>query len=380
MRHLYLLTFLFLSFSCSSRSQEKERIETAQVEKERPPLSTDTLHLLFVGDLMQHTGQIKAAQTAHGYDYSSYFTYVKKEIEKADIAIGNLEVTLGGQPYTGYPAFSAPDEYAKAIQTAGFDVLLTANNHSLDRGKKGLERTLKVLGELQMTHTGTFKDSIERKQSYPLLIEKKGFRIALLNYTYGTNGLKVTPPNIVNYIDTIIIAQDIERAKALNPHTIIACMHWGNEYQSLPSKQQKYLSTWLLSKGVNHIIGSHTHVVQPIEVRASADSLDRHLVVYSLGNFVSNMSARKTDGGLIVNLKLAKDSTVRMIHSDYMMVYTGRPSRTYKKNHILYPVQMPIDSIPVNIRNSLNIFKKDARSLFKTHNIGIKEQNIFEKK
>ena len=101
-------------------------------------------------------------------------------------------------------------------------------------------------------------------------MEKNGFRIALLNYTYGTNGIPVTPPNIVNYIDTTVIAKDIEESKAMKPDAIIACMHWGIEYQSLPDKEQKFLADWLIQKGVNHVIGSHPHVVQPIEVRTDS--------------------------------------------------------------------------------------------------------------
>ena len=115
-----LITFIFLLYSVALSSQER-------------------ITLLFVGDLMQHRAQIDAARTSDGtYDYSSYFSLVKEEISRADIAIGNLEVTLGGKPYRGYPAFSAPDEYLQAIKDAGFDVLLTANNHCLDRGKTGL--------------------------------------------------------------------------------------------------------------------------------------------------------------------------------------------------------------------------------------------------
>ena len=104
--------------------------------------SQERITLLFVGDLMQHQAQIDAARVSEGkYDYSSCFSLIKEQISQADLAIGNLEVTLGGRPYRGYPMFSAPDEYLQAIKDAGFDILLTANNHCLDRGKKGMERT-----------------------------------------------------------------------------------------------------------------------------------------------------------------------------------------------------------------------------------------------
>lgn len=329
---------------------------------------------------MQHQSQINAARTTTGYDYSTCFEYVKEEIGKADLAIANLEVTLGGKPYKGYPAFSAPDEFLTAIHDAGFNVLVTANNHSLDRGKSGLERTIRLIDSLQIPHAGTYANSEEREKKYPLLLEKNGFRIALLNYTYGTNGISVTPPNIVNYIDTLIIAKDIEASKALQPDVIIACMHWGIEYQSLPDKEQKFLTDWLLQKGVNHIIGSHPHVVQPIEVRTDSLTNDKHLVVYSLGNYISNMSARRTDGGLMVKMELVKDSIVRLNNCEYSLVWTARPAQSGEKNHQLLPVNLPSELVPVKARNSLKIFTDDARSLFSKHNRGIKEYTFYEKK
>ena len=178
-----LISLIFLLYSVTLSSQER-------------------ITLLFVGDLMQHRAQIDAARTSDGkYDYSPCFSLVKEEISRADIAIGNLEVTLGGKPYQGYPTFSAPDEYLQAIKDAGFDVLLTANNHCLDRGKTGLERTITQIESFSIPYAGTYRNAIERKQLYPLFIRKKGFCIAMLNYTYGTNGIKASAPNIVNYID-----------------------------------------------------------------------------------------------------------------------------------------------------------------------------------
>ena len=150
----------------------------------------EKITLLFVGDLMQHDAQIKAARTPQGYDYSDCFKHLKEAISQADLAIGNLEVTLAGKPYRGYPSFSAPDEYLQAIKEAGFDILLTANNHCLDRRKKGLERTIHVLDSLQIPYVGTYINKNAREQLYPRIIQKNGFRIALLSYTYATNGIE----------------------------------------------------------------------------------------------------------------------------------------------------------------------------------------------
>lgn len=402
MRYFSLLILMLLSFSCTSMSQEKRdslrnavyslfnangtvvNASTSALNDSDSAYnicdstSVARITLLFAGDLMQHQAQINAARTLSGYDYSDCFRYVKEEICRADIAIGNLEVTLGGKPYRGYPAFSAPDEYLSAIREAGFDVLLTANNHCLDRGKKGLERTILTLDSLNIPHAGTYTNTEMREQRYPLLLEKKGFRIALLNYTYGTNGIPVSSPNIVNLIDREVMARDIEIAKAMNPDVVIACMHWGDEYQSLPNKEQISLADWLLQQGVTHIIGSHPHVVQPMELRTDSITGNRHAVVYSLGNFISNMSVRGTDGGLLFKLELEKDSAVtRVSKCEYSMIWTSRPALSKKKNYLLYPVSYPVDSLSAAERNPLKIFTNDARTLFDKHNKGIKEYTFY---
>lgn len=430
MKQLLLWMTLFLSFSCSSHSQEGRDsfTSTSPADTLPAPLSvspadtlpavsllSDTLRLLFVGDLMQHQGQIDAARTARGYDYSACFAYVKEVISQADFAVANLEVTLGGKPYRGYPAFSAPDEYLTAIHDAGFNVLLTANNHCLDRGRKGLERTLRLIDSLHIPAAGTYTDIEDRRTRYPLLLEKKGFRIALLNYTYGTNGIPVPSPAVVNLIDTTVIAQDIEKARQLHPDVLLACMHWGVEYQSLPGKEQQKLAQWLFAKGVDHIIGAHPHVVQPIEVHTDSLTRQKRLVAYSLGNFISNMSARRTDGGLMLQMEFVKNEAeeertslkgekertslkgekerkeeekksreeekrgAQLKKCEYYLVWTDRPIHSKKKNHQILPINFPADSLTVNSRNLLNLFTKDTRKLLDKENKGIEEQFFYEK-
>lgn len=430
MKQLLLWMTLFLSFSCSSHSQEGRDsfTSTSPADTLPAPLSvspadtlpavsllSDTLRLLFVGDLMQHQGQIDAARTARGYDYSACFAYVKEVISQADFAVANLEVTLGGKPYRGYPAFSAPDEYLTAIHNAGFNVLLTANNHCLDRGRKGLERTLRLIDSLHIPAAGTYTDIEDRRTRYPLLLEKKGFRIALLNYTYGTNGIPVPSPAVVNLIDTTVIAQDIEKARQLHPDVLLACMHWGVEYQSLPGKEQQKLAQWLFAKRVDHIIGAHPHVVQPIEVHTDSLTRQKRLVAYSLGNFISNMSARRTDGGLMLQMEFVKNEAeeertslkgekertslkgekerkeeekksreeekrgAQLKKCEYYLVWTDRPIHSKKKNHQILPINFPADSLTVNSRNLLNLFTKDTRKLLDKENKGIKEQFFYEK-
>lgn len=334
----------------------------------------EKITLLFVGDLMQHADQIKAARTSTGYDYADCFKHVKEEISRADIAVGNLEVTLGGKPYTGYPAFSAPDEYLHAIKEAGFDVLLTANNHCLDRRQKGLERTIHKLDSLHIPYAGTYTDSIQREDRYPLLIEKNGFRIVLLNYTYDTNGLRPTGTNIVNYIEREQIKKDILKARRMKPDALIACMHWGIEYSSLPHANEKRMADWLLSQGVDHVIGSHPHVLQPMEIRPDKQTPGQHAVVYSLGNFISNMSKKGTDGGAMVRLELKKvHGITRLIHSDYSLVWTSRPVVSGKKNFEVYPASFIGQSIRNEEFSHMNLFLVQSRALFHKYNKGIEE-------
>jgi poly-gamma-glutamate capsule biosynthesis protein CapA/YwtB (metallophosphatase superfamily) len=273
---------------------------------------TDTLRLIFAGDIMGHTPQIKSAEVTPNkkYDYSACFKYVKPVIDRADLAIANLELTLPGKPpYTGYPMFRSPDELAKAVKDAGFDILVTANNHSNDSRAPGVINTINTLDELGIQHTGTFKSLEERSSTYPLMLYKNNFKLALLNYTYGTNGMPTTAPTVVNLIDTVQIKKDLAEARARKPHYIIVVMHWGLEYQLKENAEQRSLARLLIRDGADMVIGSHPHVVQPIRmerVEMADGSYKEALVVYSLGNFISNQQKPHTDGGIMFQVDLLK--------------------------------------------------------------------------
>ncbi len=342
---------------------------------------TDTLTLLFAGDLMQHQGQIDAARQTDGtYDYSECFAFVQKEISSADIAVGNLETTLGGAPYSGYPLFCAPDAYLSAIKKAGFDIMLTANNHCLDKGQKGLERTIRLLDSLQIYHTGTYRDSLERQRRCPLVIDRNGFRIVLLNYTYGTNGISPTPPNMVNYINRKQMEADIFEAKQCKPDLIIACMHWDTEYRSLPGESTKQLADWLFQKGVDYIIGGHPHVIQPIELHQENNTQEvsnQRLLAYSLGNFISNMSANNTDGGIMLKICLTKqDGQIHITDCGYTFVWTSRPALNGKKQYILYPSSHDRRLMNQNETIRMERYLKNSRELYRQHTKNINEYMI----
>ena len=216
------------------------------------------LKLLFVGDVMGHSPQIKSAYNAatKTYDYTPCFKFVKPIIEGADLAIGNLEVTLSDQgTYTGYPMFRSPDVLAKALKGAGFDMLVTSNNHSNDNGAYGVTHTIDVLKNEGFYQTGTFRNQAEKDLYYPLIVYKNDFRLAFLNYTYDTNGLSTKAPTIVNLIDEATIKADIAFAEQLKPDAIIVVMHWGLEYQLNENTVQYTLAQKMFEWGANLVIG-----------------------------------------------------------------------------------------------------------------------------
>lgn len=293
---------------------------------------TSQVKMLFAGDAMQHKSQIDDAKRSDGsYDYSLYFSEIEKKIKGADLSVVNLEVTLGGKPFTGYPTFSAPDEFAVALKDAGFNTFLTANNHSADRRKKGIVRTINILDSLHISHTGTFQDSLEKAIYYPLMILKNGIRIAMLNYTYGTNGIPVQAPTIVNLIDTAQMRKDIGYANNLGADIIVANMHWGDEYVLKQNKEQERLANFLVDNGVRIVMGNHPHVVQPIDIRKEGDSI-KSVIVYSLGNFVSGMRTVNTSGGMMVDIDISKSSNkpVSIDKLNYSLVWTHKPKMSGK--------------------------------------------------
>ena len=237
-----------------------------------------------------------------------------------------------------------------------------------------MERTLNLLDSLHIAHAGTYRSEKERIQRYPLLIEKRGFRIALLNYTYGTNGIKTPSPNIVNYIDKQQIKKDILKARLMKADAIIACIHWGIEYQLHPRKEEQELAQWLLHLGVDHVIGSHPHVIQPIQLTADSLKPSQHVIVYSLGNFISNMSAPQTDGGLAVKLVLRKvENKTRLQSCQYAFIWTSRSSLNSNRNFQVYPASIDPNLLNNNEKYHLSKYLKAARSFMKKYTPDLKE-------
>lgn len=330
---------------------------------------TTRLSLLFAGDVMQHDSQIAGAVDSLGhYDYEYCFRYVRPIIESADVAVANLELTFGGPPYQGYPRFSAPDELAGGLKAAGFDVLVTANNHCLDRGSKGLARTIRVLDSAAFLHTGTFLDSGSRRRQTPLIIESKGVKLALLNYTYGTNGIPLPQHRMVNVIDTTVIKRDLKTAREVFPDLIIVFFHWGLEYQSQPNATQQQLAAFCQEHGASLVIGSHPHVLQPIQF----DTVAHRAIAYSLGNFVSGQRQRYRDGGAMLHVNLEQvvsDSSriTQITEVSYDLVWVKVDA---KKRYTILPVQeFERDSIMLKKDiGRFNTFVADSKLLMNSSN------------
>lgn len=332
MKRLYVQLFLtlFILFSSAANPQGK----TEQDNRNGKAL------LAFTGDLMCHSPQFEYAKTDSGYNFTPYYEYIRSELSYADLTIGNLETVLGGREmkFSGYPDFNSPDEYALALKLAGFDFLVTANNHSLDRGEKGLLRTLDVLKGQGIGSTGTYSSQADRDSLRILKIN--GISFALLNYTYGTNGKPVPKGKdyLINLIDKKLIQQDILKAKELKADIIIVLYHYGQEYKREPDNYQKQVNDWAWEAGADVIIGSHPHVLQPAVFLADSSGLTRKFTAYSLGNFFSNQQWRYSDAGAVLYLSFEKNSEkATLTTADFLPTWVFKGDIEGKRTYRILP-------------------------------------------
>jgi hypothetical protein len=292
--------------------------------------------------------------------------------------LSHFEVTLAGPPYKGYPQFSSPAALAAACRDAGIDCFVTANNHSADRGNKGILSTIYRLDSLGIPHTGTFADLESREKQQPLILNKNGISIALLNYTYGTNGITVAKPVIVNMLDKELITKDIETAKALKPDAVILFLHWGTEYDTIPSAVQTELAEYFFSKGVDLVIGSHPHVLQKMVWYRNASLYKNKAVVYSLGNFISNQRKPKTDGGTMVRIEMTKTAEgINITDAGYYLTWVYTPIVDYRLKFYILP-SSEFDNRPDFFLNpsdydQMKRFMNNSRRFLNNQNAGFSE-------
>lgn len=271
---------------------------------------TTEVTLAAAGDIMVHSPQYQSAYDPETgtFDFSRHFLEISPYLRQADLTVANLETTLTGRayPYAGYPRFNSPPELAGNLQEAGFDLLFTANNHSLDYGETGVLNTITHLEAAGLDFVGTARDPGEQAEGYRVNLQQ--IDLAFFAYTYGTNGIPIPRGKdyLVSLLDEGQITADIQRAKEdEGADLVIIGLHWGQEYQRLPTPQQRQLARRLVDAGADVIIGTHPHVIQPVEWIETEDH--RGLVFYSLGNFISNQRNRYRDSGIIVYFTIKKD-------------------------------------------------------------------------
>ena len=245
-----------------------------------PSPQPDTVRIFLVGDVLSH-GRVMESSARHGY--SSFFKYIEGDIQGADLAICNMEFPLGGKPYSGYPVFSGPESFPEYLSEVGFDVFLLGNNHVLDRGSAGLSRTIEQMELRGLRYTGVAASAAADTLLNPLIVQVKGLRLAIVNFTYGTNqGASARWPK-VQRMNKAALEPVMARARE-KADIVLVCPHWGVEYALTHNAEQEEMARWLIKQGAHVIVGSHPHVVQDMEWMGDVP------VYYSLGNALSNQN------------------------------------------------------------------------------------------
>ena len=280
-----------------------------------PPFSAVNVDLVMVGDILAHEGVYKSGYYPDGtVNFDHMFAHVTDDLQAADIAIVNQEVVLGGEELglSAYPCFNSPTQIGDALITAGFNVILHATNHTLDKGIKGVDNTLNFwkTSHPDIPILGIHDESFTDYSTQDIYVyEKDGLKISILNYTYGTNGIPIpqSRPLIVNMLEEDKVRTDVQRAKEISDFVIV-CPHWGTEYVYTPDSYQQKWTKIFYDLGVDLVIGTHPHVIEPVEWIESEDNDHKMLVYYSLGNFISYQSKLPRMLGAMAQVTISMDS------------------------------------------------------------------------
>ncbi|GEM_PF-585437 len=366
---LSLFHFLFGLNACLPNSQKNEEEITENKTQIEPP--TDSLtHLTIssVGDLMCHSTQYQYAYQPDGtYNFAPVYDVVREYISRADIATGNLETVLAGKTknYGGYPAFNTPNAYADGIKSAGFDIIITSNNHSLDQGEEGIKRTLKELKNRNLVSIGTFQNLPDRDSIR--IFERNGIKLAIMAYTeFSNQGYPSGKKYLLNFIDSATVQKDIQQARKKGAEIVMINFHWGHEYQKEPSVYQKNMTNYAVQQGADIIIGHHPHCLQPFQQISKKNTkigLDTAFVAYSLGNFYSNQRWRYSDAGVIVTFHLTKNKNTGKIRleAEYLPTWLFKGQAEKRRRYIVLPsavIHLNQDSI-----NQLDRIPKEMKYL-----------------
>jgi len=316
--------------------------------------------LLAIGDIMVHSPQLPGYYNADSkqYDFTGWFERVAPLFREGDWVVGNLETPLAGADlkYSGYPRFNAPAELADALQAAGVQLVSTANNHTMDRGFAGIQRTLAHVRQSGLVPYGTAESAEEADRL--VIAERNGIKMGFLAYTYGTNGIPIPAdkPFAVSLIDTDRMTREIARLRDAGVDTITVSLHFGVEYQRLPNDEQQQLVRSAIGAGADIVLGSHPHVVQPydiVNVPASESALHEErsgVVIYSLGNFISNQSGNWKDVGLIFGVHLKKiqqpdgSSVTTREHISLTPTWVHIAGKSHNRRYTVLPLRQTLDS------------------------------------
>lgn len=342
------------------------------------PESTATV--LSTGDILIHDSLLAGANQGNGvYDFTKSFDYVKNIVSDADFAVCNLEVTLGGpdKKYSSFPLFNTPDALVDALKSAGFDMLLTANNHSYDSQAAGLKRTPQVIKEKGLLSTGTRSEKTQK----PYIVQKvKDINFGFLNYTYETpsdsKGRKALNGNFMTYeagelvnsfnysnLDTFYAdaKAKIQAMKKDGAEVIMLYLHWGDEYRTSPNEYQKTIAKKMADLGVDVLIGGHPHVIQPVETIKSDITGKQMVCLYSSGNAISNqrvslmnLKTGHTEDGIMFSTTFTKYSNgeVRLEKIDYTPTWVNIATIGSKRIHQIIPLKNITNSTENLVLNS----------------------------
>ena len=307
-----------------------------------------TITLTAAGDCLMHNTQIWSGLQQDGsYSFPTFFADVEDLIRQGDYSSTNFEAPMAGAAagYSGYPLFNSPDAAAQAFKDAGFDLIITANNHILDKGYDGAVRTMRVLHEQGLDTAGTYLSAEDREKF--LIKDIRGVKVGYLAYSYSTNGIPVPAehPYFFNYLDKDLILTDIEALRS-EADVVVLVLHWGVEYSPKPTEEQKELAREFLAAGADIILGSHPHVIQTMEKIRIAKK-DK-FVIYSMGNFISHQIGQERNSGIVLKLKFTKDFSSGNTLLDEVS-YTPTFSHSYqeagKMKFRVVPVENTIEKI-----------------------------------
>ena len=343
--------------------------------------STITITISVVGDIMCHAPQFEYARVGKdSFDFNPKFRMVTERLSKSDFTFGNLETVFAGlkAKYSGYPQFNSPSALADALKNAGFDLLTTSNNHSLDRGEIGIRKTIDELKNRGISYNGTFVSQADRDSIR--IINIRGIVIAFLAYSYGTNGNPIPSGKsyLINMIDFDLIRKDIGEAKLLKPDLVLVHYHIGQEYQREPNEYEKEVVAKTIEMGADIIIGGHPHVLQPVKfIKSSQSIFDSVFVAYSLGNFISNQQWRYSDAGGVLTLSISKniyDKSIKVSEVEFIPTWVFKGNTGNKNEYVILPSISSMNDTSINYLNKSQL-KKMKESVSDTKEVMAKYSN-----